>query len=70
MCRGRSDPLFVISHVVTNTWSGCRLLSTEHEADQCLACEEHHEHEAALLEDVSRLLDNVRASVRWALVAV
>ena len=70
MCRGRSDPLPVTSQFVTDTWSGRRLLSTEHEANQCLACEEHHGHEAALLEDVSRLLGDVRASVRCAAVAV
>ncbi len=46
--------------------SGCRLLSTGHEASQCLACEADHENEGALLEDVSRLLGDVRASVRCA----
>ena len=48
--------------------SGCRLLSTGHEASQCLACEADHENEGALLEDVSRLLGDVRASVRCASV--
>ena len=43
---------------------GCRLLSTEHEATHCLAAEADHEHESTLLEDVSRLLGDVRASVR------
>ena len=45
----------------------CRLLSTEHEATHCLAAEADHEHESTLLEDVSRLLGDVRASVRWSL---
>lgn len=45
----------------------CRLLSTEHEATHCLAAEADHEHESTLLEDVSRLLGDVRASVRYSL---
>ena len=43
-----------------------RLLSHAGGAEQCLACEAEHGSEAALLEDLGRLLGDVRASARCA----
>jgi hypothetical protein len=44
----------------------CRLLSHDGGEEQCLACEAEHGSEAALLEDLGRLLGDVRASARCA----
>lgn len=42
-----------------------RLLSKGGEPDQCSTCEAEHENEGVLLEDIGRLLGDVRASARF-----
>lgn len=42
-----------------------RRLSSSDE-DQCLECQAEHENEGLLLEDIGRLLGDVRASARFA----
>lgn len=46
----------------------CRQLSRADE-DQCMECQAEHENEGLLLEDIGRLLGDVRASARFAMQA-